>query len=122
MELVDVLPTVLECCAVQTPPFAQGRSFLPLLTGGAYRERTSAFAETKVPFGMSWKSARTQEWLYAASADGRELLYDLRSDPDQLRDISGLPEAADALHTMRRELLARWFDTEKQYPLRTGRY
>lgn len=122
VELVDVLPTVLECCAVQAPPFAQGRSFLPLLAGGEYQERTAAFTESKIPFQSSWKSVRTRDWFYAADGEGRELLYDLAADPDQLRDVSANSEAREALHVMRRELLSRWFGTEKQYPLRTGTY
>ena len=122
IEAVDLLPTILDLCGVQTPPFAQGRSFRPLLTSGEYEERSSAFIEYKVPFGASWKAVRGRDYMYAADNSGRELLYDLHSDPNQLHTVADSASCADALHAMRRELIGRWFDVENQYPRRTGSY
>jgi len=42
---VDVLPTVLEAAGLDPPEGVQGRSFLPLLRGEAYMERTAVYAE-----------------------------------------------------------------------------
>src|SRR5581483_3298113 len=36
---IDILPTILEAAAVPVPAHVQGRSFLPLLAGGAYEPR-----------------------------------------------------------------------------------
>jgi arylsulfatase A-like enzyme len=122
IEAVDLAPTVLDCCGVQAPPFFQGRSFRPLLEGGDYEERASVFIEHRIPFGRSWKTVRTQAHKYAACNNGRELLFDLEADPGELEDVAGRPEQAELLNAMRRELLRRWFDVERQYPLRTGQY
>ncbi len=122
IELVDLAPTVLDCCGVQVPPVFQGRSFRPLLDGRGYRPRRSVFIEYRDPFVSSWKVVRTRELKYCAAGDGTELLFDLKSDPDELTDLAGRSDCAQPLAAMRAELLRRWFDVERQYPLRTGRY
>ncbi len=122
IEGVDVAPTILDWCGVQVPPFFQGRSLRALLEGGDCEPRTSAFIELRQPFGVSWKAVRSHDSLYCTNNRGVELLYDLRADPDQLTNVAGDPAHADALHAMRRELVRRWFDVEKQYPLKTGDY
>ena len=122
VELVDLAPTLLDRCAIQSPPFFQGRSFAPLLDGDNYDERRSAFIEFKYPFESSWKAVRTHNFKYCTSAAGEELLFDLRSDPNELTNLADRPDAQPALHAMREELLRRWFDVEDQYPLPTGSY
>jgi len=42
---VDLCPTLLEAAGVSAPDNIQGRSFLPLLTGGQYTPRDVIFAE-----------------------------------------------------------------------------
>jgi len=122
VELVDLAPTVLDYCGVQVPPFMQGRSFRSLLDGKQYEARRSAFIEYRVPFGRSWKTVRTGEFMYGTSTHGPEELYDLAKDPHQLCNVAEEAAYASALHGMRAELVRRWFDVESQYPLRTGRY
>ncbi len=122
VEAVDFAPTVLDYCGVQVPPFMQGRSYRPLLDGGTYEPRRSAFIEHRRPFGHSWKTLRTDDYLYCAERRGEERLYDRRTDPHELNDVAAESEYAMALGEMRAELLRRWFDVESQYPLPTGRY
>jgi arylsulfatase len=141
IEAVDLAPTILDYCGVQAPPAFQGRSFRPLLdgdaTGGGYVPRTSAYIEFKDPFTSSWKTVRTHAFKYSiytrarnadpslaatAAAPTGELLFDLRSDPDETRNVAADPAYADALDAMRAELVRRWFTVENQYPLRTGKY
>lgn len=122
IEAVDILPTVLDYCGVQVPPCAQGRSFRPLLEGREYQERSSVFIEYRIPFQKSWKTVRTAGYKYCAEKSGAELLYDLDRDPHELRNVASDPAYCKTLSEMRRELLRRWFDTEKQYPLRTAMY
>ena len=71
---------------------------------------------------MSWKTLRTHDHKYCLSSSGTELLFDLRDDPHELRNVANAPEHGDTLQALRRELLHRWFSVEKQYPQRTGRY
>ncbi len=128
IEAVDIAPTILDFCGVQTPPSFQGRSFRALLQGERYEPRSSAYIEFKDPFRKSWKTIRTQRYKYCAFSDSMgasspdELLYDLREDPHEQRNVAGDPAYRDALEAMRAELVRRWFMVEDQYPLRSGRY
>jgi arylsulfatase A-like enzyme len=130
IEAVDLAPTILDYCGVQAPPFFQGRSFRSLLAGDAYTPRTSAFIEFKDPFRSSWKTVRTHDYKYSvyrsggdpATAEMAELLFDLRDDPHEQRNVAGDPAYGAALDRMRRELVRRWLTVENQYPLRSGPY
>ncbi|MFW5982326.1 MAG: sulfatase/phosphatase domain-containing protein [Candidatus Brocadiia bacterium] len=122
IEAVDIVPTILDYCGQQVPPIMQGRSFRPLLEGKGYTKRSSAFMEQKFPFGSSWKMIRTERYKYCTNRDGKELLYDLNEDPNELRDVGDRANYADALHACRRELLSRWFDVQQEYPLRSAPY
>ena len=122
IEAVDLAPTILDYCGVQVPPFFQGRSFRPLLEGGEYEERGSVFIEHRMPLVRSWKVVRTHDLKYCTCSSGQELLFDLKQDPHELRNVVNEPQYAAALGQMREELIRRWFDVERQYPLRTGRY
>jgi arylsulfatase A-like enzyme len=107
---------------VQVPRAFQGRSFRPLLEGCPYRERSSAYLEWRIPYGTSWKTVRTHDFKYGCSNREGEILHDLRRDPHELRSVADDPEYASALYAMREEMLRRWFDAEKQEPLRTAQY
>ena len=124
IEQVDVAPTVLDYCGVQTPPQFQGRSFRPLLDGGEYQPRDSVYIEYRQPFEphRTWKTLRTRKFKYSICADGTERLLDLEKDPHELTNLVYDSEYAAALAEMRAELVRRWFTVESQYPLRTGIY
>jgi arylsulfatase A-like enzyme len=138
VEGVDLAPTILDYCGVQTPPVMQGRSLKPLFDGQGYEARTSAYMEVKVPAGHTevrrrperdrlsgwgtWKSLRTHDYAYVLYGDGQEQLFDIRQDPHELTDVAGSAAYKDALHEMRGEMLRRWFSVEPQYPKQTGVY
>ena len=122
IEAVDIAPTILDYCGIQVPPIMQGRSFRPLLEGRPYKERTSAFIEHRYPFGASWKTVRTPEFKYCVCNSGEELLFDLQSDPHELTNVAENSQYLSVMAQMRQELWRRWFDVERQYPLRSGAY
>lgn len=122
MEAVDIVPTLIDFCGIQVPPALQGNSFRPLLEGRTYQARPSAYLEFREPFDISWKTIRTQTARYAVNNLGTETLFDLSQDPDELQNIAAQPSATELLQTMRQELITRWFDVEKQFPLKSGAY
>ena len=111
VEAVDVLPTILESAAIQLPPTLQGRSLLPLIrpegSGDPGRPR-SAITEHR-----GWKTLRTDQFRYLIEESGREYLFDLESDPDEMVDVSGRPEYASALAGQRHGLLRRLIARER---------
>jgi N-sulfoglucosamine sulfohydrolase len=62
---IDVLPTLLEAAGAARPAGIQGRSFLPLLRGGAYEPREAIFAEkTFHSYYDPMRCVRTRRYKY----------------------------------------------------------
>lgn len=122
VEAVDLAPTLLGFCGVQTPPFMQGKSLIPIMRSETESFRRSAFIELRHPFGHAFKAVRTREYLYLRTNRGEEALYDIASDPHQLNNIAGSAESLDMLQQARDEMLRRWFEVESQYPRKTAHY
>jgi arylsulfatase A-like enzyme len=105
VELVDVVPTVLELCGAEIPAQVQGRSLAPLLRGESSTHRDLVISEYA---DNAEAMVRTDRWklIHCAGnrrrrdgyAVGRDLpgpstrLYDLLADPSELRDVAGLAE------------------------------
>lgn len=97
VELVDLYPTLLDLLGVERAHPVQGRSLLPLLTGGELVPR-DAFAENTNIKAWERKMFRSDRFKFiksiprgGARARGAEEgfeLYDLRRDPGELADVS----------------------------------
>lgn len=122
IELVDVMPTILEVVGVPIPAAVQGRSFRPLLTGGEYQPRTSAWCEYRMPHGHATKAIRTRRHRYVMSKDGGRWLFDLEIDPGELTNRADDPSYRDVCQALSVELLRRTFDADRQDLNRTGDY
>nr|MBA2247808.1 sulfatase-like hydrolase/transferase [Chloroflexia bacterium] len=119
VEAIDVLPTILEYAAIQIPPTLQGRSLMPLIRpegSGDPGRPESALTEHH-----GWKTLRSERFRYLVEDSGREYLFDLESDPDEMVDVSGRPEHASALAAQRHALLGRLIARERPRP-RTWTY
>jgi N-acetylglucosamine-6-sulfatase len=106
---VDVAPTIADLAGVSPPGPVDGRSLAPIVRGDSstIERRTGMFldwaGDEVVP---SWSGIRTQRDVFVRYADGDEELYDLRADPDELRNLADDPAAADLRRRMA-SLLAR---------------
>jgi arylsulfatase/arylsulfatase A len=119
---IDVLPTILDACAVTAPEGLRidGRSFLPHLEGSATDEedRTLVIQAHRGDAPVRYHNflARSQRWkLLNASGFGRETpsreprfeLYDMLADPLELHDVADVhPEVVAQL----KHDYDRWFD------------
>jgi N-acetylglucosamine-6-sulfatase len=98
----DLMPTFFELAGAPTPPYADGRSLVPLLSGSNVSWRDSLLLEGyddgfgKKPYvPPDFKAIRTVEGrTYVESETGEQELYDLRGDPRQLRSLHDAPEHA----------------------------
>jgi N-acetylglucosamine-6-sulfatase len=107
---VDLAPTFLELGGAANPPKLDGRSLVPLLGGKGKGWRTSLlteyFAEPQFPRIPSWQAVRTERWKYVhyTELEGMDELYDLRSDPGEMRNRIADRDAARVLGEMKRGL------------------
>jgi arylsulfatase A-like enzyme len=104
--VTDLLPTVAEIAGVEVPANIDGVSFLPVLADPDAGARDLAYTElfwddasyTWAIRDPRWKLLVSEDWGYNpyGHETGAEL-YDLEADPDELVDLVGAPEGADAL-------------------------
>ncbi len=117
VELVDVAPTILEFCGIKRHPMLQGRSLVPWLTGAINSAgRPSVFMEIGPPNGEQWKAVRTSHMFFAVSNTGKEELFDMTADPDQLCNLSLKKEAESLRLEGYRLLTQRIFEARANVP------
>ena len=147
---IDVLPTLLECAgaAAAAPAGIQGRSFVPLLRGGAYESREAIFAEktfhsyydpmrcvrtrrhkyirnfetgfaVEVPADIQQGPIfRANPSLYSTDRPNVVELYDLEADPLEQHNLAGTPSVKAVEEELSAELW-RWM-RETDDPLLNG--
>lgn len=128
VETIDIAPTVMELLGLPLEPSFQGVSLMPLMEGGEEDgvgravglETRRAAGKASGPDGRrahpqreaptysideNSKMLRYRGWKYIKNADGREELYDLGTDPGEVRDLAS--ERPNRLAELR-ELLHAW--------------
>ena len=120
VELVDVLPTLLELLGLESPACMDGASLLPYLEqperGGPGKPAFSEYGDTRIRTVLhdGWKlvsnpDALTPECMPGAPPDlypiGELELYDLRSDPLEQTDVAS--DHPDRVRRLSRLLEAR---------------
>jgi len=97
VQLVDVMPTILELAGASVPEDLDGRSLGPLLTSGAALEARPAYSEmrrrpqgcTSAGCTLERYSVRDEALKLVRRADGTPLrLVQPESDPAEARDLS----------------------------------
>jgi len=109
---IDLAPTILDLSGVAVPTATQGRSLVPLFKGAIPAWRDSFLVEyysDKVfprMLQMGYKAVRTERWKYIhyLELEGMDELYDLKSDPYEMKNVINDPAAAKALEEMKREM------------------
>ena len=107
---IDVAPTLLEIAGAEPLEGVQGRSFVPLLRGeqAPWRESFLAeyFLEKVAPRAPAWQAVRTARWKFIRypELNGMDELYDLQSDPHEMRNLIADPAHRQILTGMQAEL------------------
>jgi len=110
VELIDVMPTILELCGVDLPANIQGKSIVRLLEGKTYRHREHVIVEYA---DNAEAMVRTDQWKLVYSAGnrirrdgysaglwqpGRSIrLFDLNLDPGETTDVSKCADNSDII-------------------------
>lgn len=99
--LRDLFPTLCEWCGAAVPDDLDGRSLRPLVAGEVGEIHpfiVGYFTDTQ-------RMIRDGNWKYARYPKvGREQLFDLRNDPDELHDLSNDAGLADRIVELRGKL------------------
>ena len=130
VESIDLLPTFFDCCRLESPYHAHGRSLMPLLgeSDVDYVARDCVFSENIMPevfakvhnfvkgkgvFGVRHpdaKMVRTRRWKYNYYPSGHEELFDLENDPGEFTNLAGDP-VHDAIRNEMHGRMVDWLIT-----------
>ncbi len=110
---VDFAPTLLGLAGLTPPKEMQGKNHSQAFLKGK-RGADSAFLQIFGPFAgdgtpSGWRGVRTEEYMYARFADKPWVLYDLRKDPYQMRNLADDPSARKIQAAMEKKLL-HWME------------
>jgi N-acetylglucosamine-6-sulfatase len=100
---IDLAPTLAEVAGTSMPG-AEGRSLLPLLSGSASLWRSRFLVEHLLGQMPTYCAVRDTRFAYVRYATGAEELYDLESDPLELRNVAGDPSYGFVLSAERASL------------------
>ena len=87
---IDLAPTFAELAGAQIPPFVDGRSLVPLLSGSPIpigQWRQDFLLEVTSAAGVTDRGLRTNDHAFFRFANGDTSLYDLRQDPYQVSSV-----------------------------------
>jgi arylsulfatase A-like enzyme len=98
---LDVVPTILDAVKVSYPPDLAGTSLWPALTGGALPPRERLHGQNDRNLSATW-DGRYKVVVTPTEQGSRFALYDRRTDPGELRDVSR--SRPDDFRVQRREL------------------
>jgi arylsulfatase A-like enzyme len=98
---IDLAPTVLGLCDVQGYDGIQGKDLAPVLTDPESMVRDCVLIEDDIaeitarltPIPARTRTLITPEYRYTRNSKGEEQLFNLREDPDEMRDLKRIDEA-----------------------------
>ena len=101
----DFGPTLADLAGTETPPFVDGRSAVPLLRGEDPPWRDAVLYESITHSRVHGRPAYAGVWTasgrwYTEHGTGARELYDLGTDPYQLRNVAGDPGRAGEVNAL----------------------
>lgn len=99
VELMDVMPTLLEMCGIPVPATVEGTS---LLSG---ERREYLYGEHNQDANATRMVRSNRYKLIYYPVGNRFHLFDLQEDPDEQRDLSADPAHADVKEELEREMI-----------------
>lgn len=109
---IDLAPTLLELTGVPVPTAMQGHSLVPLFGGKKTSWRNSFlieyYSDKVFPriSQMGYKAIRNERWKYIhyLELSGMDELYDLKTDPYELKNLIDDPASAKIVVQLKKEM------------------
>ena len=107
VSMADFAPTFLEAAGIAPDERMAGKSLIPFLTGGQPPDswRKSIFTQCNgVENYFTQRSVITKDYRYTYNGFDFDELYDLRSDPDEMKNLSSDPRYDNVKKELCREM------------------
>lgn len=115
VELRDVMPTLLDAAGVSIPDSVDGQSLLPWVRGEQVPWRCYIHGEHAYGDASNhWLTDGRHKYVWF-SQSGREQLFDLENDPDELHDLSTVVAFATEVAWWRQRLVEELTGREEGY-------
>ena len=89
---VDIAPTLGELCGLRAPNVPDGKSFVADLRNPEQTRDTRVFSEYNLGRPAAKYMIREGQWKYCYYTHDIAELYDLKADPQEMRNLATLPE------------------------------
>jgi arylsulfatase A-like enzyme len=100
VELMDIMPTLLDAAGVEIPETVDGESLLPEMKGEGKLDRTYIHGEcASVPSrdsGMQYLTDGKKKYIYYPGT-GEEDYFDLENDPQEMVNLAGHEKYSDEI-------------------------
>jgi choline-sulfatase len=106
VSLVQVMPTLTELCGLPTPEGIDGTSFVRSLREPRQTQETTIFAEHDLTSRHPASMIRYGDYKYCYYIDDMPELYNLRTDPEEMKNLALLPAYKDKAQEMQERLFA----------------
>ncbi len=150
IEMIDLLPTLLEACGIEPGHTMFGKSLLPLLRGETTEHKPYVFSEggglieeehthesDRPKENLYWPRPalqftdrethgkavmiRSKDWKYVRRLYDTDELYDLKNDPDEVNNLIDDPRYASVRAELAEAMLTWFVETGDAVPWRWDR-
>ena len=102
VESVDIYPTICDLTNVKAPDAIMGKSFISILNNPKQAFRTNVYARFKKADALV-----TEDFTYSLFENGEEMLYNVKQDPKENKNIVADDNNKAVLEKMRAALKAK---------------
>jgi choline-sulfatase len=111
---VDVLPTLADLCGVAIPNHLDGRSLAGSIRNPAVQVERVVYSEYALQSPNAKYMIRIGDYKFCHYVNDTAELYDLRTDPDEMRNLASKPEFQGKVKELRNQLFAWYRPQERQ--------
>ncbi len=111
VEMIDLYPTLSQLAGLRMPGYLAGRSFAEILKDPRKKGRNSALSQISGGYTLRTRDYRYTRWGKGGS--GMVELYDRRSDPAEMKNLSGDARFADLIRQLDQQLSERVAEAAK---------